>query len=295
MLERLARVSAVPIVPFHADGSIDETATGAVVARMADAGVGVVVPCGGTGEFSALTPAERERVVRLTLEASGDALVLAGVGGDAASAAAAAGSATSAGAAGVMVHALVDPYLTADGTVRYFERVAAACDGVVVPYLRGRLPSPATLEGVVAIDGVVAVKWAIADLQGFAGFAARYGGDVVAICGLAELWAPFFTLAGGRGFTSGLVNLDAARPLALDEALRAGDLPAAMAIWREVRPFELLRARHDAGNNVPAVKEACALAGLIPDGAVRPPLAPLSPADRAELEAIVGALLAPVR
>jgi 4-hydroxy-tetrahydrodipicolinate synthase len=294
MVDHLGRVSAVPIVPFDADGVIDEAAAAAVVARMAEGGVPVIVPCGGTGEFSALTPAERDRVVRLTLDAAGGALVLAGVGGDAASAAAAAASATAAGAAGVMVHALVDPYLTPDGIVRYFERVAAACDGVVVPYLRGRLPAPAAVERVLAIDGVVAVKWAVADLQGFADFAARYGDDVVPICGLAELWAPFFALAGGRGFTSGLVNLDLARPLALSEALRAGDHATAMAIWREVRPFELLRARHDSGNNVPAVKEACALAGLIPGGTVRPPLAALSPADRAELEAIVRTLLPPV-
>ena len=56
-----------------------------------------------------------------------------------------------------------------------------------------------------------------------------------------------------------------------------------MRIWRAIRPFEELRARHDAGNNVPAVKEAMEIAGVIPHATVRPPLAPLSPVDRAEL------------
>jgi 4-hydroxy-tetrahydrodipicolinate synthase len=64
-----------------------------------------------------------------------------------------------------------------------------------------------------------------------------------------------------------------------------------MRIWRAIRPFEELRARHDAGNNVPAVKEAMEIARLIPCATVRPPLARLSPADRAELVDVMRALV----
>jgi 4-hydroxy-tetrahydrodipicolinate synthase len=296
MIEALERVSGVPITPFHDDGSIDEPATSAVVDRMARQGVPIIVPCGGTGEFSALTATERDRVVRLTIEAARDAYVIAGVGGDAQSAAAATRAALAAGAHGVMVHALTDPYLTAGGTVQYFERIAAACDGgAVVPYLKGRLPDASALERILALEGVVAVKWAVPDLQGFASFVERFGGDVVPICGLAELWAPFFMLAGGRGFTSGLVNVDARLSLGLHSLLADGDWAGAMELWRSIKPFEELRARHDAGNNVPAVKEAAVLAGLIPSATVRPPLAPLSAVDRADLERVVAALLAAVR
>jgi 4-hydroxy-tetrahydrodipicolinate synthase len=151
----------------------------------------------------------------------------------------------------------------------------------------------AQLERIVSIPQVVAVKWAIPDVQLFAGFAQRFGGEIVPICGLAELWAPFFALAGGRGFTSGLVNVDAGLALALLATLRDCAWPEAMRIWRAIRPFEELRARHDAGNNVPAVKEAMEIAGVIPHATVRPPLAPLSPVDRAELVEILRAL-APV-
>jgi 4-hydroxy-tetrahydrodipicolinate synthase len=286
----LEKISGVPVTPFGADGGIDEASLAAVVERMAGQGVQVIVPCGGTGEFSALSAEERDRVARITIESAGDVPVIVGVGGDVASAARAARSAIAAGAVGVMTHALSDPYVTPNGTVRYVEQVAAAGDGVVVPYLRGRLPSDETLERIVAIPQVVAVKWAIPDVQLFAGFAERFGAEIVPICGLAELWAPFFTLVGGRGFTSGLVNVDAARSLALLQALRDGAWAEAMQIWHAIRPFEELRARHDAGNNVPAVKEAMQIAGVIPDATVRPPLAPLSPADRAELAAVMRAL-----
>jgi 4-hydroxy-tetrahydrodipicolinate synthase len=293
LTQLLENISGVPVTPFGAGGAIDEVSLAAVVERMAAQGVQVIVPCGGTGEFSALSAGERDRVARITIEAAGGTPVIVGVGGDVAGAARAAGTAVAAGAAGVMTHALSDPYLTADGTVRYVEQVAAATDGVVVPYIRGRLPSDATLERIVGIPQVVALKWAIPDVQLFAGFAERFGSEIVPICGLAELWAPFFALAGGRGFTSGLVNVDAGLSLALLAALRDGAWAEAMRIWRAIRPFEELRARHDAGNNVPAVKEAMEIAGLISHATVRPPLAPLSPADRAELAHVVRAL-APV-
>jgi 4-hydroxy-tetrahydrodipicolinate synthase len=61
-----------------------------------------------------------------------------------------------------------------------------------------------------------------------------------------------------------------------------------MGAWRLIKPFEEIRARHDAGNNVPAVKEAMELAGVLPCSAVRPPLAPLSADDRRDLETAVG-------
>ena len=80
-------------------------------------------------------------------------------------------------------------------------------------------------------------------------------------------------LAGGAvGFTSGLVNLVAGSPsMGLLAALQQGDYPAAMAIWRRVKPFEDLRARRSAANNVPVVKEALAQLGVC-GRAVRPPI-----------------------
>jgi 4-hydroxy-tetrahydrodipicolinate synthase len=294
-IRRLEGISGVPVTPFTPELEIDDAALVAVVERMAGQGVQVIVPNGGTGEFSELTPDERERVARIVIEAVPDALVLVGVGGDARGAARAATTALANGADGVLLHALTDPFVTADGIVRYIEQIAAAGDGIVVPYLRGRLPAPAALERIVALEQVVAIKWAIPDVQQFAVFVERFGDEVVPICGLAELWAPFFALAGGRGFTSGLVNVDAEPSLGLLASLNALDWPAAMRAWRAIKPFEEIRARHDAGNNVPAVKEAMELRGLLSCSATRPPLAPLSADDRRDLADALALLTAAAR
>src|SRR5476651_2721196 len=124
-IQRLEGISGVPVTPFTPTLEVDDAALAAVVERMAGQGVRVIVPNGGTGEFSELTPDERERVARIVIEAAPDALVLAGVGGDARGAARATATALAHGAGGVLLHALTDPFVTADGIVRYIEQIAA--------------------------------------------------------------------------------------------------------------------------------------------------------------------------
>jgi 4-hydroxy-tetrahydrodipicolinate synthase len=282
----LSGISAVPVTPFAPDGGIDEAALRAVVRRIVDAGIDLVVTCGNTGEQASLTAEEANRVAAITLEAAGAATVIVGVGGDLRTAAARAAQAAELGAAGVMVHFPTDPYLSDDGLVRYYGELASATDGVVVPYVRARGLSPRVLDSLAERENVVALKYAVPDVLAFAAFAARYGDAMLPICGLAEMWAPFFWLAGARGFTSGLANVFPQVSVAMLEALRAGEFARAMELWRMIEPFERLRARHADANNVPVVKEAMAMLGVI-GATVRPPLAGLSETDRAELATIV--------
>src|SRR5467141_3788486 len=70
------------VTPFQNDFSLDETALRRLVLRQVEAGVHFLVPCGTTGESPTLTPAERRRVVEITLEeAHGKVPVVAGAGG----------------------------------------------------------------------------------------------------------------------------------------------------------------------------------------------------------------------
>src|SRR6266511_6339606 len=63
----------------------------------------------------------------------------------------------------------------------------------------------------------------------------------------------------------------------------------ALPIWRRLRPFEEMRARRANALNVSVVKEALAQLGLCrPD--VRPPITPLTEAERAEVGTILADL-----
>src|SRR5882762_3303624 len=58
------------ITPFRPDGSVDETALHAHVTWQVANGVSLLVPCGTTGEASALTEAEWLRVIEVTIAAA---------------------------------------------------------------------------------------------------------------------------------------------------------------------------------------------------------------------------------
>jgi 4-hydroxy-tetrahydrodipicolinate synthase len=69
------------ITPFAADGSVDAAALDKHVNRMIDAGVHGLVPGGSTGEFTALTPQERQLVIEVVIKAAaGRVPVIAGTG-----------------------------------------------------------------------------------------------------------------------------------------------------------------------------------------------------------------------
>jgi 4-hydroxy-tetrahydrodipicolinate synthase len=283
----LAQISAIPVTPFLPDGAVDEASLQTVVARIVEAGLDLIVACGNTGEYFSLSPDEAERVTAATIEAAGSATTLVGVGGNLPTALQQVRRAIDRGAAGAMIHFPSDPYISDAGLIRYYETLVDATDGTVVLYVRGRGLSAAVLDRLIANEKVAAVKYAIPDVIGFANFAQRYGEEVTLLCGLAEMWAPFFWLAGARGFTSGLVNVAPELSLAMLAALRADDFAAAMDVWRKVKPFEEMRAREVNGLNVPVVKEALALRGFLDDGSVRPPIAALSDEQRDELARIM--------
>src|SRR5947208_6493502 len=69
------------VTPFKADGAFDEERMQALVERQINGGVGLLVPCGTTGESATMSEAEDQRVIGLTVEvARGRAKVIAGAG-----------------------------------------------------------------------------------------------------------------------------------------------------------------------------------------------------------------------
>ena len=288
--DALRSVVAIPVAPFAEDGQIDTVALDRIVARMADRGISVMTPNGNTGEFYALGSEDYRRTVETTVTTlGGKGLIISGIGFDVATAVEMGRSAAAAGVDGVMIHQPLHPFQSAGGWVTYHRQIASALgDLAVVLYVKDPVVTGAMLSELVeACPNVVGIKYAVGDVTRFAAIVDAFPtGDLAWICGLAEPWAPFFWVAGAAGFTSGLANVDPGISLEMLRCLRARDYDAAMRVWRLIKPFEDLRARHGSANNVSVVKEALAQLGLC-DRRVRPPLQTLDTAERDEVASIV--------
>jgi 4-hydroxy-tetrahydrodipicolinate synthase len=289
--DRLRSVVAIPVTPFASDGGVDEECYQSLVRLMVDGGITVLTPGGNTGEYYALSPAERRRVVELTVDAAPDAVVVAGVGLDLATATTDARAAVLAGADAVMVHQPVHPFRSLEGWVAYHGEIARAVpDAGLLPYVKDpRVDAAAVFALARACPRLVAVKYAVPEPITFTGLVNDTASlDLVWLCGLAEHWTPFFAVGGAEGFTSGLATVDPARSLAMLDALHRGDQAAMLEQWQAIRRFEELRAAAGSQDNVSVVKEALAQRGLAPRS-VRPPISEVGPAVRKEVAEILSA------
>lgn len=288
--QALANVIAIPVSPFDARSNLDIKAYRINVTRLADAGVKVFTPNGNTSEFYALTPEEQTAAVAATIDvlSKRESVVIAGVGYDEHTAVKAAHEAHARGAHAIMIHQPVHPYQSAAGWLAYHEHIARAVPELgVIPYVRSAVASASLARLAERCPNVIGVKYALRDPLGFAKITNEVAPErLVWVCGLAELWAPFFWVAGARGFTSGLVNVYPQLSLRLLHCLQAGDRQEINALVQTIRPFEAMRARRNDALNVSVIKEAMAQLELS-TRYVRPPISELSPVERDEVSALL--------
>jgi 4-hydroxy-tetrahydrodipicolinate synthase len=189
----------------------------------------------------------------------------------------------------IMIHQPVHPYVSREGWIDYHAAIASnAPDLGIVLYLRNERITGADIAALAdRAPNVVGVKYGVRDAGTFAAVARDAGIDRFTwLAGAAELTAPAYWACGAHGFTSGLANVTPELPLAMLDALRAGDFGQAMKVWEKVRRFEELRAADASADNVSVVKEALAQLGLC-RADVRPPSRPLPPPVKDEISAIL--------
>lgn len=278
----LAGISGVHVTPYGADGQIDRALMARVVDRIAVAGIHNIVSAGNTGEFYALTPDEVRLVHDTAIEANaGRSKLTAAVGRSLKEALELGRRAKAQGADAIMAHQPLDPFAAPQSQAAYFMAIADQVDLPLVAYVRSDAMSLTDLLGIANHPNVAGVKFATTNLM-MLSEAVRSSSDTTAlwVCGLAEGWAAPFYAVGARGFTSGLVNVDPARSLAIHAALEAGYLDRVRDLVSTIARFETMRTKFGNGANVTVVKEALQLIGF-PVGPVRlPGLPELSGADR---------------
>jgi len=282
--KRFETISAISMTPFFPDTKeIDWNGVKENVDFLLEHGAKVIVPCGNTSEFYALTLDEAKEEIRRVVEwVDGRALVLAGIGYSAETAIELGKYAQEVGADAVMIHQPIQPYVTDRGAVSYFKKIIEALDIPSVLYFKDPQLSDQVLKELAPLEKLVAVKYAINDLPRFAKVTRDIPADqynLTWICGTAEKWAPFYFNAGAKGFTSGLINVCPEKSFQMLHGLQQGDSETVWKLWEETLEFENLRGKYNNGNNVVVVKEAMNQLGLTA-GVTREPVDPLDEGDK---------------
>lgn len=274
------------VTPFKADGSVDEAALGAFVEWQVAEGIHGLVPVGSTGEAVTLSPAERERVLRITAERSGGRVpVIAGAGSNDTAAAIEASKVLGRAGATHLLH--VSPMYNKPpqrGIVAHFTAIADASPLPVVLYnVPGRTGSNMTAETTLELaehPNIVAMKEASGNtgqidaiLRGRPeGFGVLSGDDGLTLAVMA---------AGGDGVISVISNAVPGLVAQLTDALARSDLKTAALIHHRLSP--LVDAAFIESNPIP-IKAGMAMMGKM-QNVLRLPLVPMDARHEARMSA----------
>jgi 4-hydroxy-tetrahydrodipicolinate synthase len=279
------------VTPFTADGSLDEDALRRLVRWQVLAGIDGLVPVGTTGEAPTLTPAERDRVIAITVEtvaeraSRGRVPVVAGTGtNDTAATIAATRRAAELGADAALV---VAPYYNRpDGRMleAHFRAVADEGDLPIVVYnvpsrTGTNVPADVFLR-LAEHPRVIAIKEASGNLEQISRICRDRPRDVAVLAG-DDAWTLPILALGGDGVVSVASNEIPGELVALCDAARAGDWDGARRVHERWLPLFL--ANFVGGPNPVPVKAALEMMGLLDVDAVRLPLLPLTAESRAGL------------
>ncbi len=276
--------------PFRADGAIDEESFAANIDRLYAAGSTGMITAGCTGEFWAMSLAERERLARLTVEAAaGRGPSIIGTG------AIRAGevieqihAANEAGCEGVLVMPPYFAHLTEAEVIAHFEAVDAKA---VLPILLYNIPgnagnaiTPEIADRLADLDHVVGIKESSGSWRVFHDTFYRVKDRIRVFCGPSSVFGVPAVLAGADGLIDCFPNVWAPGCLDLWHATRAGRLDEAWELQRiGIALTELFTT--EGRTLYPATKAAMNLQGLPGGGYPRPPLLSLDGAALAGLKA----------
>ncbi len=283
----------VPVVtPFDRNGDVDPLTLTAVIERGLDAGVRGIVACGTTGEYYALSEAERVEVMRHTHEmAAGRAQLVAGCNaGSTRTAIQLARVAAEIGYDALLLAVPPTSLPRAHELVAHFSAIAEAAG---LPTILYNYPARSGVEiGFDCLDRladhplIVGIKESSGDFSRFLALRDRYAGRITIMCGSDDQAADYFYW-GVRSWLAGTANVLPREHVEILNAANSGDLAGARKQFEQILPW----VQHmEAGSYNQKTKLGLRHLGL-DCGEVRQPLLPLSDADAATLVEILDGVL----
>ncbi|HWK46318.1 MAG TPA: dihydrodipicolinate synthase family protein [Stellaceae bacterium] len=259
--------------PTTEGGAVDEAALRRLVKFLLEGGATGLVPMGGTGEFTALSPAARIRVVEITAEvAAGKVPVVAGVLSPGYAEAVQTGRELTAAGADALL--LIAPfYVTPSqaGIRDYFRAYRGDVDAPLVfydiPYRTRIITDAAVLAELAADRTIIGMKACNTDMHHFNRIAASVDDSFALLSGEDTLFPAQVALGACGGILASAALLPAYWVRVFEAAI-GGRLDEAIAAQRRLLP--LLDAIFAEPNPGP-LKEALGMIGL-PSGHALPPL-----------------------
>jgi 4-hydroxy-tetrahydrodipicolinate synthase len=277
------------ITPFDASGAIDEAAFRANVELQIANGVTGVMVGGCTGEFWALSLAERKRLAKLCADVVRRRVtVIAGTGAiTTADTIELTRAAKEAGCDGALV---LPPYFVQPSTDDIVAHYQAVSDAVAMPMMLYNIPScavnaltPALASRLADIENVVAIKESSGDYNNFYRTMIAVQDRLRVFCGPSSVFGVPASLLGAVGHIDVFPNFWGREMVEMYRAVEAGDLARARAL--QAKGVALTALAIDKGRNLYcSTKAAMNMLGL-PGGYPRLPLRPLPPAQSDDLRA----------
>lgn len=292
------RGSIAPMVtPFKSDGSVDEAALVRLINWHLDQGTHGISVAGTTGEPSALSLAERERVMTVAAQAiGGRAPFVPGTGtNNLAETIHLTQVAERLGADAALV---IVPYYnrpSQEGLYRYFRTIA---ESVQIPLIIYNIPgrtavnmAPATMARLRRDSpNIVGVKESNKDFEHVSHVLHQCGRDFLVYSGIELLCYPMLAV-GGAGHISATANILPKEVAALYDLVAQGRWQEAQDLHYHLLPLnEVLFLETNPG----PLKYAMGLLGLI-SPTLRPPLCEPSPEHKARIRSVLKAYNLPVQ
>ena len=277
-MKELKGICVALCTPFTDDGEkVDETALKQHIDSMMEAGVHIILVCGGTGEFAYLRPDERRRIAEVASKhIDGKAGFMVQTSAiNTVDAIEFSKHAEAVGADGLLI---LPPYFEGpnyDGVYYHYEQIADAID---IPIMAYNIPqssnidlTPDFLKRLMAIDNVKYIKDSLEDLKRIQELL-LVGRDRIKIFNGGDSIAFYSLVAGCPGCVWGATNAMPKESVALYDLVQGKQYSEAFDLWQRMLPANLFFTSHVYNA---AVKAATNLTGR-KVGPCRKPLMPLT-------------------